>query len=69
MASQLAPSSSYCLRLAGSLRTSFASLTSLNRRSAAVSPGLASGWCWRASLRKAFLISAGDAVLGTPKTA
>ena len=69
MASQLAPSSSYCLRLAGSLRTSLASLTSLNLRSAAVSPGLASGWCWRASLRNAFLISAWDAVFGTPRTA
>ena len=41
----------------------------LERRSAAASPGLASGWCWRASLRKAFLISAGDAVRGTPRTA
>ena len=43
IASQLAPSWSYCLRLAGSPRTSLASLTSLNLRSAAVSPGLASG--------------------------
>ena len=30
----------------------------LEPRSAALSPGLASGWCSRASLRKAFLISA-----------
>jgi len=29
--------------------------------------GLTSGWCWRASLRKAFLISAWVAVLGTPR--
>ena len=43
IASQFAPSSSYCLRLAGSLRTALASLISLNLRSAAVSPGLASG--------------------------
>ena len=41
--SQFAPSSSYCLRRAGSLRTSLASLTSLNRRSDSLSPGLASG--------------------------
>ena len=65
--SQFAPSASYCLRLSGSERTAFASLTSLNRFSAAVSPGFRSGWCSRASFRNAFLMSAWLADLGTPR--
>ena len=40
---QLAPSSSYFRRFSGSLRTSFASLISLKRASAPLSPGLTSG--------------------------
>ena len=51
----------------GSDRTALASLTALNRRSASASPVFVSGWCLRASLRKAFLMSAWDAVLGTPE--
>ena len=42
---------SYCLRFSGSPRTSWASEISLKRSSAAASPGLRSGWYWRASLR------------------
>ena len=37
-------------RLSGSERTSLASLISLNFASAALSPGLMSGWCWRTQL-------------------
>ena len=40
---QLAPSSSYFFRFSGSPRTSLASLISLKRASAALSPGLRSG--------------------------
>ena len=40
---QLAPSSSYFLRLTGSLSTSLASFSSLNRASAPLSPGFTSG--------------------------
>src|SRR5437867_3215159 len=51
---------------AGAPRPSYASLISLNRDSAALSPGLTSGWCLRASLRYACLISLSVAVLATP---
>ncbi len=60
---------SYSLRFSGSERTSWAAPTCLNRSSAAVSPGLRSGWYSRASLRYAFLISSCDAFLSTPRTA
>ncbi len=42
---------SYCLRLSASDRTSCACEISLKRSSAFLSPGLRSGWYWRASLR------------------
>ncbi len=42
---------SYSLRSAGSESTEWASLISLKRASALGSPGLESGWYWRASLR------------------
>ena len=42
---------SYCLRFSGSESTSWACETSLKRSSARLSPGLRSGWYWRASLR------------------
>ena len=42
---------SYCLRLSGSESTSWAWEISLKRSSACLSPGLRSGWYWRASLR------------------
>ena len=57
------------LRFLGSERTSLASLTSLKRCSAPVSPLLTSGWCSRASRRKAFRMSAWLAVRGTPSVA
>src|SRR4026207_61415 len=63
---QFAPSSSYFLRLSGSPRTSYASLISLNRDSADLSPGFTSGWCLRASFRYACLISLSDADFATP---
>ena len=65
-ASQSAPNWSYLARLPASESTAFASLIDLNRRSAALSPGCLSGCDSRASLRKAFLISAWVAVLWTP---
>ena len=68
-ACQLLPSWSYSLRFSGSDRTSLASLISLKRFSAAALPLLTSGWCSRASLRKAFLISALLAPRGTPSVA
>ena len=49
-ACQFAPSSSYCLRFSGSVRTAWASLASLKRRSASGSL-FVSGWSSRASLR------------------
>ena len=42
---------SYCLRFSGSPSTSWACEISLKRASASLSPGLRSGWYWRASLR------------------
>ena len=48
---------SYCLRFSASESTSYASLISLNFSSAPP----ASGWCLRASLRNAFLISSAEA--------
>ena len=42
---------SYALRLSGSDSTSWACEISLKRSSAFLSPGLRSGWYWRASLR------------------
>ena len=59
---------SYSLRLRGSDRTSLASEASLNRASAALSPGWESGWLSRAILRNAFLICSGLASLETPNT-
>ena len=56
------------LPLLGSERTACASFTSLKRRSASASPGLDRGGCSRARRRNAFLISAGVADLGTPRT-
>ena len=52
---QLEPSSSYFLRVSGLPRTSLASLISLKRASAALSPGLTSGWSLRASLPERLL--------------
>ncbi len=66
---QFAPSSSYFFRFSGSPRTSYASLMSLKRLSAALSPGLTSGWCLRASFRYACLISFSLAVFATPSVA
>ena len=68
-ASQSLPRRSYSSRFFGSDRTALASLTALNWRSDSVSPVFVSGWCLRAALRKAFLMSVCDAVLGTPRTA
>ena len=45
------PPRSYALRLSASDRTSWACEISLKRSSAFLSPGLRSGWYWRASLR------------------
>src|SRR5580693_10601181 len=59
--------SSYSLRRFSSDSTEYASEISLNRSSAEVSPLFASGWYLRASLRYAVLISAGLAVLETPR--
>ncbi len=60
--------SSYSLRLASSPTTSYAAEISLKRSSALVSPGLASGCDWRASLRYALVMSLGDAESETPST-
>src|SRR5690606_3951490 len=62
------PARSYSRRLSGSLSTSYACWISLKRSSALGSPGLRSGWYWRASLRYAFLISSAEAFLPTPRT-
>src|SRR6266567_3566637 len=59
--------SSYSLRRFSSDSTEYASEISLNRSSAEASPLFASGWYLRASLRYAALISAGLAVLATPR--
>ena len=45
------PNVSYCFRFSASESTSYASPICLKRSSAAASPGLRSGWYWRASLR------------------
>ncbi len=60
---------SYSLRISGSESTEYASLISLKRASAFASPGLESGWNWRASLRYVFLRSASDTSFFTPRTA
>src|SRR5262249_9743767 len=60
--------SSYCLRLAGSDSTPYASETALKRASALASPGLASGCSSLASLRYAFLISSAPAEEDTPSS-
>ena len=59
--------SSYSLRRFSSDSTEYASEISLKRSSAEASPLLASGWYLRASLRYDALISAGLAVLVTPR--
>ncbi len=59
--------SSYSLRRFSSDSTEYASEISLKRSSAEASPLFASGWYLRASLRYAVLISAGLAVLLTPR--
>ena len=59
--------SSYSLRRFSSDSTEYASEISLKRSSALASPWLESGWYLRASLRYAVLISAGFAVLATPR--
>src|SRR3954466_3046314 len=61
-----APASSYSLRFSGSPRTSWAAEISLNFSSASLSPGLRSGWYFRASFRYAFLISSSVAFFETP---
>src|SRR3954453_5011112 len=60
--------SSYSLRLASSPSTSYAALTSLNRSSAASSPGCVSGWLARANFRYALVMSLGAASSLTPRT-
>ena len=60
---------SYSLRLASSPITSYAAEIALKRSSAAVSPGFASGWNWRASFRYAVVTSFCDAPDGTPRMA
>src|SRR6185437_1183805 len=57
---------SYCLRFSVAPGPSCACEISLKRASASLSPGLRSGWYWRASLRYAFLISSALARLSTP---
>ena len=42
---------------------------SLNFFSDAAFPELVSGWCWRASFRYAFLMSASEASLAIPRIA
>ena len=61
------PSWSYFFRFSGSLSTSLASLISLNFSSAVFLSLATSGWCLRASLRNAFLMSAQLASRGTPR--
>src|SRR4051794_7885693 len=48
---KMPPPVSYALRFSGSDRIELASWISLKRSSAEASPGLVSGWYWRASLR------------------
>src|ERR1019366_2465918 len=60
--------SSYSLRRFPSDSTECASEISLKRSSDDALPLFASGWYLRASLRYAFLISSGVAVLETPRT-
>jgi len=60
---------SYSARCSLSESTEYASLISLKRFSAAVSPGLESGWNCRASLRYVFFRSASLTSLETPSTA
>ena len=57
------PKRSYMWRLSVSASTEYASAASLNFSSAALSPGLRSGWYLSASLRYALLISWSVAVL------
>ena len=66
--SESSPNSSYSARRCSSPSTSWAAEISLNRGSA---PGslFRSGWYFWASVRKAFLIWAWSAVLGTPSAA
>ena len=59
--------SSYSRRRDSSESTPYASETSLNRASALASPGFLSGCSSRASLRYAFLMSAPEASLATPR--
>jgi hypothetical protein len=61
--------SSYCLRLASSPTTPYASEISLKRSAALGSFWFASGWCCLASRRYCFLISSWVAVGLTPSTA
>ena len=62
------PAGRTCLRFSGSDRTALASLTSLNRCSAAASPGLASGWCCAGELAEGLLdLGLGGASRGTPR--
>ena len=60
------PKRSYCARLLGSERTSYASLSSLNWSSASAAL-FTSGCSSRARRRNAFLISASDASFDTPR--
>ncbi len=62
------PKRSYCARLSESDRTEYASFSSLNRSSAEASEEFRSGWCSRASFRKAFLMSSGELSRETPST-
>src|SRR2546425_458214 len=65
---QFCPNSSYSPLFFVSESTSWASDSSLKRASACLSPAFRSGWCLRASLRKADEISFCVAVRGTPST-
>src|SRR5579875_280474 len=58
---------SYARRLSGSDSTSCACEICLKRSSACLSPGLRSGWYWRARRRYAFLISSAEAFRPTPR--
>jgi len=62
------PSRSYFARRSASLSTWKASLTSLNRSSAAWSPGFRSGWCFLARRLNARTISSCEASGFTPST-
>src|SRR5260221_4948254 len=64
---QFGPSVSYLWRFSGSDSTSYASLISLQRLSALLSPGFTSAWYLRASLLYAFLMSSALADLLTPR--